>query len=483
MKKQPKKITKEEIFDHVEIGDLMKDSYLTFAVPSFLRNIPSAIDGLKPSQRRILYTLKKMKAYDFDKSADAVGQSMKLIPHGDQTIYQTLVYLTQKDRVVHPLVTGQGNLGYISQSLREFAAARYTEVKMSEFLNDFYFTEDWEFTDQMMTYKGIPDILEPVFLPTLLPMLLIQGSNGITPGYSCRVLPHSLETVAESYIDYIQNREKPRKWNEMEKRIISNVKLEFPNRCNVIKNSAKGLHTGKGKITAQGSYRILEGSRGKKIIQVYELPYLVEAPVFVNQCNVVFKKSDMLYGISDESGKEGILINIILKKDVPIKKAIEMLIMLTPFTTKYNHTMCLNKNGAPEMMNILSLFEFHYQNKIRILQRYFEDQKEKMSFKRMYLEGAVYILGNEKRRKEFIKMLEASNRNTILKAIKLKWNLEPIVGDYLINKKFSSLLNGLKDLIKERDQVEKEYIKIERILSNLDNYLIKQIKEKVEKYK
>ena len=153
MKKQPKQITKEENYDHVEIGDLMKDSYLTFAVPSFLRNIPSAIDGLKPSQRRILYTLKKMKAYDFDKSADAVGQSMKLIPHGDQTIYQTLVYLTQKDRVVHPLVTGQGNLGYISQSLREFAAARYTEVKMSEFLNDFYFTEDWEFTDQMMTYN------------------------------------------------------------------------------------------------------------------------------------------------------------------------------------------------------------------------------------------------------------------------------------------------------------------------------------------
>ena len=106
-----------------------------------------------------------------------------------------------------------------------------------------------------------------------------------------------------------------------------------------------------------------------------------------------------------------------------------------------------------------------------------------MNFKRMYLEGAVYILGNEKRRKDFIKMLEASNRNTILKAIKLKWNLEPIVGDYLINKKFSTLLNGLKDLIKEKDQVEKEYLKIERILSNLDNYLIKQIKEKVEKYK
>ena len=482
MAKKKKEEKKPEVFGDIDVTTALKDCYLSYAMASFIRTIPSAIDGLKPSQRRILYTLKNMKATSFTKSADVVGQSMQLIPHGDQSTYGTLVNLTQEDRVRNTLVVGQGNLGYITQSLSEFAAARYTEVKMSEYLQDFYFTEDFNYTDTMPTYKGLLDVVEPVVFPSLLPMLLVQGSRGITPGFACNCVPHNLLSVADSYIDYIKNREKPTQWNKMEKRILDTIKIDFPNSCNIIRESDTGLKTGKGQILVQGRFRLKDASRGKKIIQVYELPYLVECPDFVNKCDMVFNKHNMLYAVSDESGKDGILINIILKKDVSMKKAIEMLKALTPFTSSYNYSLLVNKNGEPKRMGVLEIFEHHYQYKRSILEKYYNDRKNTLDNLKMCLDGALYILGNPKRKAEFIKMLETSTRQNILKNIQHKWNLNPDVGDYLINKKFSSLLNGVENMVKEKEEIDKEYLEVVKILNDIDKYMIKRITTIVKKY-
>lgn len=477
-----KEIIKVPNFEEIDISEVIKRDYLAFSASSFVRMVPSAIDGLKPSQRRIVYTMMKMHADDFTKSADVVGQSMQLIPHGDAAIYQTLVYLTQKDRTKNTLVEGQGNLGYITDSLSSYAASRYTEVKVSEYLKDMYFTEDFKFTDMMMTYKGIPEIQEPVFLPTLLPMILIQGANGITPGFSCRIIPHSLQSVGEAYIDYIKNRENPRAFPKMRKRILEKIEIDFPNKCVHPKNSEKGLDTGKGQVVVNGKYRIKDYSRGRKIIQVYQLPYMVEAPAFVDQCATIFKKHDMIFSVTDESSRDGFLINIILRKDVPLKKAVELLYTNTSFSTKLNYSMVLNKNTVPTRMGVLEIFEFHYTNKKRILLDYYNNQKDLLEYKKRCLDGSLYILGNTKRKNEFIKMLETSNKKTIIKNIKAKWNLDPEVADYLINKKFTSLLNGIEALVKEQSEVTKEYIQTEKILEDIDRYMIKRINEVIKKY-
>lgn len=478
-----KKVNKRLDFEDVEISEVVKNDYLSYATSSFIRMIPSAIDGLKPSQRRILYTMYKIKADELTKSADIVGQSMQLIPHGDQAIYGTLIVMAQPDRVRNTLVIGQGNLGTVTDSLAEYAASRYTEVKMSNFLLDFYFPEDFDSIDTMMTYKGIPTIREPVFLPTLLPMVLVQGCNGITPGFSSRIIPHNLHTVADAYIDYIKNRNNVKNWPKMTERILNTIKIDFPAPCVIKKDSLKGLETGRGQIIVQGKCRTLDSSRGKKILQVYQLPYLVEAPAFVEVCDSVFRKHDMLHGITDESGKNGILINIILKKDVPIKKALDILSRLTPFTSSYNYSMILNKDNAPKRMGVLDIFECHYQNKNRILNLHFTEKKQTLEERKICLDGAIFILGNPERRAEFIKMIETSTRSTILKNIRRQWDLDGVVGDYLINKKFSSLLNGVEALISEHKKVVQEYNQILKILDDLDSYLIKQIKEKISKYK
>ena len=483
MSKKINKKIKKDVIKEVDVAQVMKDSYLEFAVASYMRMLPSAIDGLKPSQRRILYTMKKMKADEFTKSADIVGQSMQLIPHGDSSIYQTLVYMAQPDRCRNTLVQGQGNIGYITQSLSEYAAARYTEAKMTDYLKDFYFTEDFEFTDMEMTYKGIPDVLEPVFLPTLLPMVLINGTNGITSGFATRVVPHSLKSVAKAYVDYIKNREDVHNWNKMEKRILRGIKIDFPNPCNITKISENGLSLGKGKITAMGDLRVEPGSRGKNIIIVTKLPYMVEVPKFVEQCHAMLNKDNRLYGILDESGKEGILINIVLRKDVPVQNVIDEIMTRTSFVSSYNYSMLFTKGQEVVRMGVLTLFEYHYQNKKRILTKYFVNKKEDLYKKKICLDGAIYILGNKERRDEFIKMLEKSDKDTIINKIKRKWKLEEIVGEYLINKKFSTLLKGVEDMKKEQLRISEEYERVLVILNNLDEYMIDTINNTVKKYR
>lgn len=473
---------KEEKFIDVNIEEVLKNDYLTYSASSLIRMLPNVIDGLKPVQRRILYTMWEMKATSFTKSADIVGRTMAYAPHGDQAIYAALVVLAQEDRVANTLITGQGNFGYIYDHLNEYAASRYTEAKLSDYVQDFYFTEDFTFTDTMMTYKGFSDIREPIVFPTLLPMGIIQGSKGITPGFSNQVIPHDLASVAEAYIRYIQDRENVTKWDKMEKFIYNTVQIGFPNKCRIVRETQTGLQTGKGQIVAEGRFRTKEGKRGKKIIQVYQLPYLVEIPNFCEEVDNVLRKKEMLAGITDESSKEGVLVNITLKKDVSIEEAMDLIRTKTSYQNKYNYSFVMNNNNEPKRMNLLAIFETHYQYKMKIMSRYLEDRRESLLYRKECLEGAIYILSDPKRRAEFIKLLESSTKTTILKGIKVKWNLEPHVGEYLINRKFSSLLGKIEDMTKERDQVVKEYDEVMKKLEDKDKYLIKLIKEKVKKY-
>ena len=165
-----------------DITDIIKPDYMSYAVALYLRSIPNAIDGLKPVQRRILYTMFINKIFNFEKCVSIVGQTAQLVTTGDISIYDELVLLGQVDRVRYPLIVSQGNFGFLNSStLNSPAAARYTEAHLSEYARDFYFTEDIMFADMTENYNG--KLKEPTVLPTLLPMAYIQGSNGIAAGY------------------------------------------------------------------------------------------------------------------------------------------------------------------------------------------------------------------------------------------------------------------------------------------------------------
>ena len=477
-----KKIDVKDNVENVSIADVLKNDYMLYSASSLTRMLPHCIDGLKPVQRRILYTMWEMKVWDFTKSADVVGRTMQYAPHGDAAIYDAMVVLAQADRVKNRYIIGQGNFGYITDSLKDYAAPRYTEVKLSDYARDFFFTEDFLFTETMTTYKGIPSIREPVVFPSLLPLGLVQGSKGITPGFSNHIIPHSLAGLAKSYIYYIKNRENIKNWSKLEKYILDNMTIDFPNKCKILTKSEKGLLDGKGQIAVEGDYRILDGKRGKVIIQIFQLPYLVSAPAFVESVKQAFAKDDNYVGISDESSKDGILINITFKKETSVPNTLVDLRTKTPFLNKYNYSFIMNKGGVPKRMGIIEIFETHYRYKKSILEAWLTTKEKELREKKLCLDGAIYILKDPKRRAEFIKMLENSDKNTIIKNIKIKWNLEPFVAEYLINRKFSTLLGKVEDITLELEKVTKEYDITKENLSDIDKYLIKEIKAKVKKY-
>ena len=478
MKKQ------NQIID-VEIGELMKDSFLPYAVSSFGRMVPHIIDGLKPVQRRVLYTMWKNKIYSFEKCASIVGKTMEYVTTGDVGIYGALVVMGQKDRFKRPFVVSQGNFGYITDSLSEFAAMRYTEAALSEFVKDFYFPEDFYFTNMEMTYKNDPGVLEPVVLPTLLPMGLVQGTTqGISVGYSSVIPPHSLESVAKCYIKYIESRKDVTKLQKFSKYLVSNLEVEFPNKCKIIKTSERGILYGQGQLKVQGYYELDTGTRGRQIIRITALPYLVEVVKFINACEAKMSNIDGYSGIRDLSSRDGILVEIIIKRDKSIQPFLDALIHSTPFTTNLNYSLILNDFNKPNRMGIQEMFEIHYKYKSSVLEKYFKDTIVHLQNRLDNLKGVAFILGDKNRRSDFIKMIESSeSKDLVVKKIMKKWDMKGHVVEYLLSRNFLSMLNKRKELNEDIKKVSDDLKTAKSNLKNLDNYIINQIKEKVKKHK
>lgn len=478
MKKQ------NQIID-VEIGELMKDSFLPYAVSSFGRMVPHVIDGLKPVQRRVLYTMWKNKIYNFEKCASIVGKTMEYVTTGDVGIYGALVVMGQKDRFKRPFVISQGNFGYITDSLSEFAAMRYTEASLSEFVKDFYFPEDFYFTNMEMTYKNDPGVLEPVVLPTLLPMGLVQGTTqGISVGYSSVIPPHSLESVAKCYIKYIESRKDITKLQKFSKYLVSNLEVEFPNKCKIIKTSERGILYGQGQIKVQGYYELDTGTRGRQIIRITALPYLVEVVKFINACEAKMSNIDGYSGIRDLSSRDGILVEIIIKRDKSIQPFLDALIHSTAFTTNLNYSLILNDFNKPNRMGIQEMFEIHYKYKSSVLEKYFKDTIVHLQNRLDNLKGVAFILGDKNRRRDFIKMIESSeSKDLVVKKIMKKWDMKGHVVEYLLSRNFLSMLNKRKELNEDIKKVSDDLKTAKSNLKNLDKYIIDHIKEKVKKHK
>lgn len=315
------KTVKDKIVE-VELAHLATENYLEYAVASIGRMIPSSIDGLKPVQRRILYTMYVNKIFSFDKCLSIVGHTAQYITTGDTSVYSALVVLAQEGRYRYNTIVPQGNFGYVnSSSLNTYAASRYTEAKLSEYAKDFYFTEDLMYTQMSTTYKGG---VEPIILPTLLPMGLVQGSNGIATGYSNYCLPHNLKDVAKCYIKFLDEIERNFSLKKMEEFIANNIRIDIPiSKATLIRKSPRGLLDGIGQVAYKGRIKIEESSYRKKTILITDLPYLVQPVKVLDDIKEALNKNEdikeLISSIGDESSKDGIRVVIEVKKSATDK--------------------------------------------------------------------------------------------------------------------------------------------------------------------
>lgn len=458
------------------IENVLIDSSMAYALTNAIRMIPNVIDGLKPSQRRILYVLHKelKNTSSFIKSSRVVGEVMgKYHPHGDMAIYQTIVNLAQKDRTRYPYLTGQGNFGWVGEDLNGYAAARYTEVKLSKFADRNFFQDYYKFLEYSKTYDNQRD--EPVVLCPLIPMVLVRGTTGVTTGFKNDIPPHNFVSVCNSYIEYIKTMNNPN-WEK----IANKIKVEFPTKCLVEGNKVEGLLTGTGQLRLTSQYKFKEYSYGRLVMEVRELPYLTSPKKIINNILAKDNWKEYIHDIHDVSDKKKVGLDIILKKGISKEQAIEYLLgkkSKTGIKDTYNYSMNLiSKGKLPINMSIKEIYREHYDYLYNVLEKSLLFKKKKLSEDDVFYSIIYSIIKDKKQAQDFILLLTTYNRKLLYKKLNIIYKIDASMVDRILDSNISTLTKASE--IKEKLKNIKKDIKETNVkLNDLQVYIIYMIEQ------
>ena len=317
------------------------------------RAIPDVRDGLKPVQRRILFSMYKEKnTYDkpYKKSARAVGDVMgKYHPHGDSSIYDAIVRMSQDFKMREPFIDMQGNNGSIDGD--SAAASRYTEARLSKISNEMLRDIDKETVNFAPNYDDT--LMEPTVLPARIPNLLVNGTTGISAGYATNIPPHNLSEVIDATIYRIDNP------NSRLDTLLNYVKgPDFPTGGLAIGMDGirQAYETGRGKIIIRSKLTV-----EKNKIVITEIPYEVNKQLLVKKIDEIRidKKIDGIVEVRDETDKNGLQITIDLKKDANSKNILNYLYKNTELQISYNYNMIAIVNRRPRLLGIMDIIDAH----------------------------------------------------------------------------------------------------------------------------
>ncbi len=387
-----KTVVKEQIVK-TEFSDVMQKSYIDYAMSVIIaRALPDVRDGLKPVQRRTLYDMYELGIrYDrpYRKCARIVGDTMgKYHPHGDSSIYDALVVMSQDFKKGLPLVDGHGNFGSIEGD--GAAAMRYTEARLQKVTQEAYLADlDKDVVDFISNFDETET--EPAILPAKLPNLLINGAEGIAVGMATSIPPHNLSEVVDAVKAYMKNP------GITTYELMEYVKgPDFPT-GGIVTNKDELLQiyeTGVGKIKVRGKVEIEKGSLGKTKIIITEIPYpMIGANIGKFLLDVYAlvenKKTNDIVDISNQSSKEGIRIVIELKKDADVENLKNMLYKKTRLEDTFGVNMLAVANGRPETFGLKEIIKHHVNFQYEIATRKYKTLLAKELDKKEIQEGLI----------------------------------------------------------------------------------------------
>ncbi|MDD5823274.1 MAG: DNA gyrase subunit A [Firmicutes bacterium] len=439
-------IDNSTILEH-EIYDEMKNSYIDYAMSVIVgRALPDVRDGLKPVHRRILYGMHELGTTPdkpHKKSARIVGEVMgKYHPHGDSSIYDAMVKLAQDFSTRYMLVDGHGNFGSVDGD--GAAAMRYTEARMSPFSLQMVRDLDKNTVDFVDNFDG--EEKEPVVLPSRVPNLLINGSNGIAVGMATSIPPHNLGEVIDACVKMIED---PECTVEDLVKIVKGP--DFPTGAIILgKGAAREAYlTGQGKVNVRSVCEIEEGARGKMRIVVSEIPYQVnKARLIESMADLVRnKKVEGVADIRDESNREGTRIVIDLKKDINPNVVLNRLYKHTQLQTSYSMIMLALVNGEPKILNLYQIIDEYLKHQREVVTRRTRFDLAKAEQREHIVEGLLIALDNID---EVIKTIRSAY-NDAKEKLMIKFGLSEIQAQAILDMRLARL-QGL-----EREKLEKEY--------------------------
>jgi len=477
MKSNPKKLKTQ--IGHVkprEITEEMKESYIDYAMSVIIsRALPDVRDGLKPVQRRILYTMHEMGLrHDakFRKSATVVGEAMgKFHPHGDAAIYAALVRMAQDFSLRYPLIRGQGNFASIDNPT-EAAAMRYTEAKLSriggELLKDIE-KDTVDFTDN---YDGTRK--EPTVLPAPLPNLLLNGCLGIAVGMATSIPPHNLSEICDATIYLIDH---PKATTEDLFQFIEGP--DFPTGGIIYdkKQVCAAYSQGRGPILIRGRADILESKTGSQIV-ISEIPFGVRKSALIQQIArlVQEKKIAGVKEIRDESDREGLRIVVGLKRGTLPKRILNLFYKLTSLQTIFHLNMLAIVDGIqPKVLSLTEILEHFILHRKEVVFRRTSFELGKAQEKAHILEGLNKAL---RKIDLVIKTIKSSkNREEAQKNLVKKFKLTEIQANAILEMKLSALAKLEREKIASQlKQTKEKILELSSILKSK-----KKIKEIIKK--
>lgn len=451
----------QDIID-INIEDSVKSSYLDYSMSVIIgRALPDAKDGLKPVHRRILYAMHDLNITSksaYKKSARIVGDVIgKYHPHGDTSVYDALVRMAQNFSMRAPLVDGQGNFGSVDGD--NAAAMRYTEARMTKISEDILKDIDKDTVNFVPNYDDT--IKEPAVLPTRVPTLLLNGSEGIAVGMATKIPPHNLGELLEAILHMIDNQDATA--DELMEFIQG---PDFPTGGTIFgrRGIIDAYNTGRGRVRIRAKHHI-ETKGKKEIIVLDELPYQVNKARLIEQI-ANLTKDKQIEGISevrDESDRDGIRVVIELKKDAMGEIVLNNLYKSTPMETTFGIILLAVHNKEPKVFTLPQLLNVFLSHRKTVIIRRTIFDLEKAKARAHILEGLKIALDNID---EVVKIIRASANDTEAKdKLQDRFGLSPIQSQAILDMRLGRL-TGL-----QRDKLEAEYQELLALIAELEAIL------------
>ncbi len=466
----------------INIEDEMKSAYIDYSMSVIVsRALPDVRDGLKPVHRRVLYGMHELgvrSSSSHKKSARIVGEVLgKYHPHGDTSVYDSMVRMAQEWSLRYMLVDGQGNFGSIDGDSP--AAMRYTEARMRKIADDMLADIDKDTVDHQLNFDD--SLQEPTVLPARFPNLLVNGASGIAVGMATNMPPHNLTEVIDGTIAYIKN-------NDIEiDEIITHIKApDFPTGGIIYGYDGvkEAFHTGRGRVVMRAK-ATFEEVQGRECIIVTEIPYQVNKADMIKKTAELVnnKRIDGISNIRDESDRKGMRIVYILKRDAIPNIVLNTLYKYTALQSSFSVNNIALVNGRPRLLNVKEMIHYFVEHRHEVVVRRTKYELKKAEDRAHILEGLIIASDNID---EVIKIIRASSNADEARAnLRERFKLSEIQAKAIVEMRLRQLTGLEQDKLRlEYDEILKTIIDLKDILDNKDRRMqiitdeLLEIKEK-----
>jgi DNA gyrase subunit A len=446
----------------INIEDEMKSAYIDYSMSVIVsRALPDVRDGLKPVHRRVLFGMHELgikSTGSYKKSARVVGEVLgKYHPHGDTSVYDSMVRMAQDWSVRYMMVDGQGNFGSVDGDSP--AAMRYTEVRMQKISEEMLADIDKETVDYRLNFDDT--LQEPTVLPTRIPNLLVNGASGIAVGMATNMAPHNLTEVINGTIAYIDDR------NIEISQLMEYIKApDFPTGGTIYgyEGVREAFETGRGRIVIRAKATI-EEVNGRECIIVTEIPYQVNKAEMIKKTAdlVNEKKIEGISNIRDESDRNGMRIVYVLKRDAVPNVILNKLYKYTALQTSFSVNNIALVNGRPQQLNLKQLIHYFVEHRHDVVVRRTKFELAKAEARAHILEGLIIASDNID---EVIKIIRASsNADEAKETLMERFKLTEIQAKAIVEMRLRQL-TGL-----EQDKLRSEYEDIIKLIADLKDIL------------